>query len=289
LRSQKENLVNQFKNSNQKLKDINEELRAMNIKVDTSSTYQPTLEPGIFPERREIITQEDIEKLHNEDVLAASSETRKGGDDMGFGTGVAAGSKEVPKLKETLKSAAHQQDQLQANLNSNSAISSKSTKSLETELSLRERVHKTKLIYEKNTISKKLESQVKQFDDALDQLLNERILLSVDLKFADIKLLLLFREWMLLKEFEQTDNLLADKLNSKKGEKKDIENKIDEYREKLTSKKTEIESNIQKEKEIHEEYRKLIGDNNKSEEYLTKIFKRKIKRVKVNVIDNERN
>ena len=86
---------------------------------------------------------------------------------------------------------------------------------------------------------------------------------------------------MLLKEFEQTDIILAEKLNARKIEKKDIEAKIDEYREKLGAKKIEIESVILKEKEIHEEYRKIIGDNNKSEDYLTKVFKRKVKRVKV--------
>ncbi len=106
-------------------------------------------------------------------------------------------------------------------------------------------------------------------------------MLSGDLKFADIKLELLFREWMLLKEFEQTDNKLAEKSNSKKAEKQDIESKIDEYREKLSTKKAEIERVIQREREIHEEYRKIAGENNKNEEYLSKVFKRKIKRSKV--------
>jgi predicted RNase H-like nuclease (RuvC/YqgF family) len=92
---------------------------------------------------------------------------------------------------------------------------------------------------------------------------------------------LLYREWVLLKEFEHTDNALAEKLDSKKAEKYDIEAKLSEYRDKLAAKKVEIDHIIQQEKQIIEEYRNAIGDNNKHEEYLTKVFKRKVKRAKV--------
>jgi hypothetical protein len=125
--------------------------------------------------------------------------------------------------------------------------------------------------------------EVAEFDKAIGQLANERILLSGDVKFAEIKLQVLFREWLLLKEFEQTDNKLAEKVNAKKAEKNEIEAKIDEYKEKLNSKKIEIEQVIQREKEIHEEYRKAVGENSKIEEYLSKVFKRKIKRSKKKV------
>lgn len=84
-----------------------------------------------------------------------------------------------------------------------------------------------------------------------------------------------------MKEFEHTDNALAEKLESKKAEKYDIEAKLSEYRDKLAVKKVEIDRIIEEEKIILDEYRHAIGDNNKHEEYLTKVFKRKIKRAKV--------
>lgn len=56
-----------------------------------------------------------------------------------------------------------------------------------------------------------------------------------------------------------------------------------ECQDKLNSKKAEVEIIIKKEREIHEEFQKALGDSNKYEEYLTKILKKKIKRVKVNV------
>ena len=46
------------------------------------------------------------------------------------------------------------------------------------------------------------------------------------MKAADIKLLLLYHEWVLLKEFEKFDTALAEKLDGKKGEKLDIDFKV---------------------------------------------------------------
>ncbi|KAJ3351821.1 Cilia- and flagella-associated protein 44, partial [Kappamyces sp. JEL0680] len=41
------------------------------------------------------------------------------------------------------------------------------------------------------------------------------------------------------------------------------------------------------EKDIHDEYRKIVGENNKNEEYLTKVFKRRVKRSKKKVKETE--
>jgi hypothetical protein len=49
----------------------------------------------------------------------------------------------------------------------------------------------------------------------------------------------------------------------------------------LDDKKNEIDKIIAEERAIHENFRQTIGENNKNEEYLTKVFKRKIKRSKV--------
>ena len=48
----------------------------------------------------------------------------------------------------------------------------------------------------------------------------------LDLKFADIKLLVLYKEWILLKEFEKFDNALAQKLQGKQNEQLEITEKV---------------------------------------------------------------
>ncbi|KAI9014667.1 hypothetical protein BC832DRAFT_164254 [Gaertneriomyces semiglobifer] len=95
-----------------------------------------------------------------------------------------------------------------------------------------------------------------------------------------MKLILLYKEWALLKEFEKYDNSLTEKLVQKQAEKDDIDCKIKECQEKLNGKKAEIEQVIKKEKDIQEEFHRALGENNKYEEQLTKMFRKKIKRTK---------
>lgn len=90
----------------------------------------------------------------------------------------------------------------------------------------------------------------------------------------------MYREWVLLKEFEKYDTDLADKLVLKRQEQYDIDNKLKECQEKLAVKKLEIEQILKKEREIQEEFQKTLGEANKHEEYLTRVLRKKIKRSK---------
>ncbi|KAJ3086753.1 Cilia- and flagella-associated protein 44 [Quaeritorhiza haematococci] len=147
------------------------------------------------------------------------------------------------------------------------------------ELELWEQDTRRKVLkYRKQRILQAMDNAVATFDANIDKLGKERVALQADLKFADMKLLLLYKEWVLLKEFEKHDNALADKLQTKQMEKADIDSKIQECQEKLNAKKLEVEQVIRRGKEIQDEFQKALGENNKHEEYLSKIFKKKIKR-----------
>ncbi|OUM69064.1 hypothetical protein PIROE2DRAFT_3134, partial [Piromyces sp. E2] len=99
------------------------------------------------------------------------------------------------------------------------------------------------------------------------------------IKFAKIRLILFYDEWVLLKEFQNHEAALAKKLYGKKKEKLEIESKIKECQDKLLGKKGEIENILEIEKGIQHRLNELINGN-KYEEMLTKIFKKKIKRSK---------
>jgi hypothetical protein len=91
-------------------------------------------------------------------------------------------------------------------------------------------------------------------------------------------------EWKLLKEFEKKDLLLNEKMGAKKKEKYDIVTKIQECVQKVHQKKEELEDLVTAEKSLFSQFRELLGEGSKYEEYLTKVFTRKIKRVKVNLM-----
>ncbi|KAJ3275132.1 Cilia- and flagella-associated protein 44 [Terramyces sp. JEL0728] len=280
LRGKKVQLADLIVKSNVKLKDLNQKLTALGESVSYTE-YQPEIEVGSFPENRNIITDEDIAQLQKEELENATSNKSKGDDPMGF----ANSSKEV---KPVQKPPAPKPADLAAEpvVAKESVEVSKKPPTREAGMS-DTKIKIIQLKYEKSNLLNGIENGIKKFDKMIALLAKERLMLASDLKFADIKIQLLYKEWMLLKEFEQTDNLLADKLNAKQAEKNEIDAKIAEYREKLNAKKAEIEAVIQKEREIHDEYKKMIGENNKNEEFLTKVFKRKKKAKEGNQDDKD--
>ena len=56
------------------------------------------------------------------------------------------------------------------------------------------------------------------FDEALHKLRGERLALAVGLKTAEVRLLTMWREFMLLADFSKKDELLAAKLAEKRRE-----------------------------------------------------------------------
>ena len=58
-----------------------------------------------------------------------------------------------------------------------------------------------------------------------------------------------------------------------------------ECQEKLNVRRSEVDTIIERERAIKEELTKTLGDGNKYEEFLTKLFQRKIKRTRVSNIN----
>jgi WD40 repeat protein len=287
LRDCKVRIIERFHESKSEINKINAELLDLSEQV-SPPPEPPKLESGLFPEDREKVCQEDIEEFQRAEL--EQSQSKRGKDDgLGFGSGSEPAPKEKESLQETHKA---ESDSMPAS-KPTTASKPTSPKDLGTKPIDIEKIElqakKALLKYRKACLIEALEDEILRFDQTIDRLSKDRMLLAADLKYADIKLQLLFKEWVLLKEFEQTDNVLAEKLNTKKSEKKELESKIAEYREKLLSKKVEIDAIIRQERNIQEEYRNLVGENNKNEEFLTKVFKRKIKRVKKKVAEEGEN
>merc|ERR1712007_390837 len=84
----------------------------------------------------------------------------------------------------------------------------------------------------------------------------------------------------LLKEFEKRENFLQDCLSSKLSDRDEMSDKIEELEEKLAGKKMCMEEMQDNEKRLYESFTDQLGENNKFADFLTKVFKKKIKRVK---------
>ncbi|KAJ1551769.1 Cilia- and flagella-associated protein 44, partial [Nowakowskiella sp. JEL0078] len=277
LRDEKKSLIEIFYQCNKSVEMINVDLISLGVFTD-DQIQVPNMESSAFPENRYLVTQDDIDEFQKKEVESAT-QARKDADDLlgAFGGGTQQTQKRSNGIDDNSK---YEEKEMIS-----SAIfdgeDGTDTKKVKSGLEMREEeITRKVLLFRKDQLKKKTSQWIKEFDEVIESMSRERVLLEGELKSADIKLLLLYREWALLKEFEKHDNTLAEKLVAKRSEKDDIDEKIKECQEKLGVKKIEIESVIRKEKEIQDEFRSTLGENNKYDEFLTKIFKKKVKRSK---------
>lgn len=118
-----------------------------------------------------------------------------------------------------------------------------------------------------------------RFDKKHTELKQEYNNIAIDLKNAEIRLLLLRQEWKLLKEFEKHDNTLFQKFTQKQQEKKEIDVKLNEMISRMDEKIHEVENAVKKKKLLEKQVMETICEN-KFEESLLKIYRKKVKRQK---------
>ncbi|CAD5123356.1 DgyrCDS11713 [Dimorphilus gyrociliatus] len=144
-----------------------------------------------------------------------------------------------------------------------------------------------RLKYEQDKILKDIGYLIRNFDAKLRTIRHEKFELDVTLKNADLRLLTLFEELQLLKEFEKQENILADKVEMKNTEKIDMQTKISDCQTRLTKKKKDLENLSEKEKQLYATFLQSLGENNRFADYLTKVFKKRIKRKKAKASDGD--
>lgn len=85
---------------------------------------------------------------------------------------------------------------------------------------------------------------------------------------------------MLLRDFEKTENELEQKLIKKKEEHLEQQSKLAEIQLKIDSKRKDIEKIEESQKHLMTTYHQLTHDETKYADFLSKVYKRKIKRKK---------
>ncbi|XP_052253766.1 cilia- and flagella-associated protein 44-like isoform X2 [Dreissena polymorpha] len=147
------------------------------------------------------------------------------------------------------------------------------------EVQLRQ-VEVIRLTYEQERLLSRIKEIKDNFDAELRLLRHDKFKLDIIMKNADLRQVTLFEELVLLKEYEKREDVLAEKVTNKQQEKLDMQAKIVEVTSKLEVKKKEIEKLQEREKALYAAFQVSLGDNNKFADYLTKVFKKKIKRSK---------
>mmetsp|Transcript_56075 Transcript_56075/g.128731 ORF Transcript_56075/g.128731 Transcript_56075/m.128731 type:complete len:1947 (-) Transcript_56075:224-6064(-) len=134
--------------------------------------------------------------------------------------------------------------------------------------------------FEKRRLEHHIQQVVGTFDQAVSALEKEKSKLQSDLCNADMKLLVLYEELLMLNELEEKDEMLLRKSNKCRSEKATIMHSIKECQDQLAEKKSEIEHWQQEEATLQSDFTDLVGENSPFLTTLLKIYKRKVKRSK---------
>ncbi|KAL8598401.1 hypothetical protein ACOMHN_032678 [Nucella lapillus] len=249
----------------------------------------PEMHLDEMPEKRLEYTRDTLIKFKKEMVEQEAAQ-RKGGDASGFGGGFGGGGGGGDK-----QAAAPQKQMTFTNTRATSvqgetkdddelyAEEEEVLSPLEIELLETEQI---RLEYEQSRLLGRIEELVGTFDAELRILRDEKFKMDIVMKNADLRQVTLFEELVLLKEYEKSEDVLADKVSSKQQEKLDMHNKILEVQSRLETKRKDIEKSQEKERAVHQQFLAAIGDN-KFADYLTKVFRKRIKRTKKKATEGE--
>ncbi|XP_061603630.1 cilia- and flagella-associated protein 44-like [Phyllopteryx taeniolatus] len=138
----------------------------------------------------------------------------------------------------------------------------------------------SKLLHMQDSLLEMMESIVHQFDKKHLLCLQKVQMLDCKLKLGNLRQLTLYQELLLLKEVDKSETSLQEKLDTRVKEENNLMCKLEECKKELELKYKDITKVQEKEKAITKAFQASLGDDNKFEEYLTKVFKRKIKRGK---------
>ncbi|XP_062982990.1 cilia- and flagella-associated protein 44 [Elgaria multicarinata webbii] len=142
-------------------------------------------------------------------------------------------------------------------------------------------------IHMQETLIKRIDELMVTFDAELRLLRHQKLKLDIQMKTADLRHITWFEELLLLKNFEKHENILQDRVNSFASEEEEMQHKLNSYLELIEDKKAEIAKLQEREKTLYANFQASLGENNKFAAFLTKVFKKRIKRVKKKEVERE--
>ncbi|KAF3702324.1 Cilia- and flagella-associated protein 44 [Channa argus] len=279
LRDSKVCLVEQLKAQAQQLQQVQQHLKAH---LHCPAPILPTMQPEETPEKKLLYSRALLERyrvLRKQRLNAVQLEELEG-------TASVLEQLEKEMEGQDMKKAEEESQKGEKETPSDAVIGDKEETAVGKDVELSEleeelrREEEIRLLHEQHSLLEQIENSVLRFDSELMLLRHQKLHLDCQLKLADLCQLTFYQELVLLKEFERRENNLQEKLNERIREENSITLKLKQCNEQLQLKHREIAKLQEREKALITAFQALLGENNKFEEFLTKVFKKKIKRVK---------
>ncbi|NXD80639.1 CFA44 protein, partial [Halcyon senegalensis] len=146
----------------------------------------------------------------------------------------------------------------------------------EVELEILKR-EKIKNLYLQETLIKKINALVINFDAELRFLRHRKLKLDVQMKSADLRYVTWYEELLILKNLEKHENFLQGRIDTLIREQEAMQSKLDSYLAQMEDRKCEIVKLQECEKALYANFQASLGENNEFAHFLTKVLKKKMK------------
>ncbi|XP_037245690.1 cilia- and flagella-associated protein 44 [Falco rusticolus] len=144
---------------------------------------------------------------------------------------------------------------------------------MELEILKREKI---KNLYLQETLIKKINALVINFDAELCFLRHKKLKLDVQMKSADLRYMTWYEELLILKNLEKQENLLQGRVSALISEQEAMQSKLNSYLAQMEDRKDEIVKLQECEKALYANFQASLGENNEFSHFLTKVLKKKI-------------
>ncbi|NXN22326.1 CFA44 protein, partial [Nycticryphes semicollaris] len=155
---------------------------------------------------------------------------------------------------------------------------------IEQEILKREKI---KNLYLQETLVKKINALVINFDAELRVLRHKKLKLDVQMKSADLRYITWYEELLILKKLEKHENLLQERINNLISEQEDMQSKLNSYLAQMEDTKCEIVKLQECEKALYANFQASLGEGNEFAHFLTKVLKKKIKCMEKKEVERE--
>ncbi|NXH47055.1 CFA44 protein, partial [Dicaeum eximium] len=151
---------------------------------------------------------------------------------------------------------------------------------MELEILKREKI---KNLYLQETLIKKINTLVINFDAELRLLRHKKLKRDVQVKSADLRCITCCEELLILKKLEVHEDLLEEQICALINEQEDMQSKLRSYLVQMEDRKCEIVMLQEREKALYASFEASLGENNEFADFLTDILKKDIECVEKEV------
>ncbi|XP_041266853.1 LOW QUALITY PROTEIN: cilia- and flagella-associated protein 44 [Onychostruthus taczanowskii] len=155
---------------------------------------------------------------------------------------------------------------------------------MELEILKREKI---KNLYLQETLIKKINTLVINFDAELRLLRHKKLKMDVQMKSADLRCITCCEELLILKKLEIHEDLLEEKISALINKQENIHSKLKSCLAQMEDRKCEIVMLEEREKALYASFKASLGEDNEFADVLTDILKKKIECVEKKEVGRE--